>query len=439
MAVINPIIIQSGGIDPSDANAIVGDVLTSKTFYAGNETKKTGTMINRGTVSTDITTKAQEVTIAAGKHSGSGKVKISATEQAKIIAGNIKKNVSILGITGTLEGGGAVAEGLTITTPSGQSLAENDTGSASDSLQLEWRLILDNEPYIGNLQFSLSQEDLGYGSYVSIDDTGYIDAYNNGENNGSQSEAVTVYVETENGAYSDSITIYVYTGSCFVEGTLIALADGSKKPVEDIDYADKLLAWDFDRGEQCAADILWIAKEAIAPCFWRVCLSDGTLLQLVGAKGKSHRLFNLERGAFVYPQDFLPNEHTVKADGTLVTISECVKSFEAVKYYNLATTYRLDNYANDVLCGCRFTNAYPIQSMKYVKDDRVLHERSEYPLVPDKYFEGLRLAEQPTETGVGDVNYYATTQEHVLHNYIEHERDYKGKRDYKTWQFKEGK
>lgn len=101
MSVINPIIVQAGGIDPSDANAVVGDVLASKTFYAGNETKKTGTMVDRGTVNTDITTKAQEVTIAAGKHSGSGIVKISATEQAKIIASNIKSGVSILGVSGT--------------------------------------------------------------------------------------------------------------------------------------------------------------------------------------------------------------------------------------------------------------------------------------------------------------------------------------------------
>lgn len=63
-----------------------------------------GTMPERGTVSTDITTKAQQVTIAAGRHSGSGIVKISATEQAKIIASNIKLNVSVLGEVGSFTG-----------------------------------------------------------------------------------------------------------------------------------------------------------------------------------------------------------------------------------------------------------------------------------------------------------------------------------------------
>ena len=95
-----------GGTDISDADAAVSDVLTGKTFYSVEEPRKTGTMPNRGAASTDITTKAQEVTIQDGYHNGSGVVKIAAAEQAKIIADNIKKDVVILGITGTLEAGG---------------------------------------------------------------------------------------------------------------------------------------------------------------------------------------------------------------------------------------------------------------------------------------------------------------------------------------------
>lgn len=80
--------------------ALVGDVLAGKIFSAGTNYQATGTMVDRGTVSTDITTKAQQVTIAAGKHSGSGIVQISATEQAKIIAGNIKSGITLLGQAG---------------------------------------------------------------------------------------------------------------------------------------------------------------------------------------------------------------------------------------------------------------------------------------------------------------------------------------------------
>ena len=91
------------GTDISDADAVEAEVVASKTFYASSGGKKTGTMTDNGTVSTDISAVATEVTIAAGKHSGSGKVKIAATEQAKIIPSNILKNISILGVTGIVE------------------------------------------------------------------------------------------------------------------------------------------------------------------------------------------------------------------------------------------------------------------------------------------------------------------------------------------------
>lgn len=93
-------------VDTTSGDAIAGDILaTKKAWVDGLEV--TGTMTNRGEVDTDITTKAQVVTIASGYHNGNGTVQISSTEQAKIIATNIKKDISILGVTGTLEGSGS--------------------------------------------------------------------------------------------------------------------------------------------------------------------------------------------------------------------------------------------------------------------------------------------------------------------------------------------
>lgn len=85
-----------------DATAAVAEILTGKTAYARG-TKLTGTMPNNGSVNSTITTKDQEVSIAQGYHDGSGKVSIDSTEQAKLIAANIKQGVSILGVEGTLE------------------------------------------------------------------------------------------------------------------------------------------------------------------------------------------------------------------------------------------------------------------------------------------------------------------------------------------------
>ena len=56
-----------------------------------------------------------EVSISAGSHDGSGKAKLDATEKAKIIAGNIKSGVEILGVTGTYTGEGVSATSVNVT------------------------------------------------------------------------------------------------------------------------------------------------------------------------------------------------------------------------------------------------------------------------------------------------------------------------------------
>lgn len=89
--------------DTSDATAVAAEILATKSAYV-NGAKVTGSMPNRGAVTGTITTKAQQYTIPQGYHDGSGKVSISSTEQAKLIATNIRENVTILGVTGTMSG-----------------------------------------------------------------------------------------------------------------------------------------------------------------------------------------------------------------------------------------------------------------------------------------------------------------------------------------------
>lgn len=96
-------------VDTTSATALVGEVLADKTF-AARGSMLTGTMPNRGAQTSTITTKAQEVGIQNGYHDGSGTVTIDSTEQAKIIAGNIKDGVTILGVLGTYTGAGVTAQ-----------------------------------------------------------------------------------------------------------------------------------------------------------------------------------------------------------------------------------------------------------------------------------------------------------------------------------------
>lgn len=90
-------------VDSSELTAAVGEVLATKTFAARGQVY-TGTMPNRGAVTGTISDKNTPYTIPTGFHDGSGTVGINSTEAAKIIAGNIKAGVEILGVTGDYSG-----------------------------------------------------------------------------------------------------------------------------------------------------------------------------------------------------------------------------------------------------------------------------------------------------------------------------------------------
>lgn len=100
--------------DTTDANALASEILSGKTAYV-NKNKITGEMTNNGAVSGTISTKAGTYTVPAGYHSGLGSVGIDSTEQAKIIAGNIKSGVTILGVEGTYSGSSVTAGSVTVT------------------------------------------------------------------------------------------------------------------------------------------------------------------------------------------------------------------------------------------------------------------------------------------------------------------------------------
>jgi hypothetical protein len=194
----------------------------------------------------------------------------------------------------------------------------------------------------------------------------------------------------------NACTSNIYTGSwsviCLVEGTMVTMADGSYKAIEDIGYNDLIRVWNFDLGEFSEALPVFVKQEETHSEHYQFTFSDGTVLRTVG-----HHVFNKQAGAFtMLVRDTTPvGTITFNELGEEVTLISKETIQEPVKFYNVWTQYHLNLFAQGILTSNRFNNIYPIQDMKFVKDNRALRPLEEFANIDPKYISGLRLQEQP--------------------------------------------
>ena len=123
---------SGGGTAVSDTTAVAVDVLSGKYFHIADGTKVQGTIVSK--TSSDVTTSSNVVTIPAGHYASQVQKTVGTAQAAQtitpttsdqtiasdkyltgtqtikgdanLVAGNIKKDVSIFGVTGSYEGGG---------------------------------------------------------------------------------------------------------------------------------------------------------------------------------------------------------------------------------------------------------------------------------------------------------------------------------------------
>jgi hypothetical protein len=212
-------------------------------------------------------------------------------------------------------------------------------------------------------------------------------------------ESINVLAYARNAAgvaYSPTVLTWTPT-ICLAEGTLVTLADGGTKAIENIAMSDSIKVWDFDTAVATSATPLWIKRQESTTQYNLIRFSDGSELKTVS----QHRIFNKEAGAFTYPMtDATPiGTTTVKSDGSEVTVTSKKVVYERVNYYNVVTAGGYMNlYADGILTSLRFSNIYPIADMQYVKDGRALRPATEFSAagISDRWITGLRLPEQTT-------------------------------------------
>lgn len=200
---------------------------------------------------------------------------------------------------------------------------------------------------------------------------------------------------------SNATIVYDYGKSsvCLAEGTLITLANGSTKPIEDVRYTDNLLVWDFDEGKFSSARPAWLLKHSYTDEYLLSKYENGSELRTIGSyvPNKHHRVFDADLQKFVYTDDAV-NHNVGTINGTSKMISaEVIK--KPVAYYNIITERHFNCFANGILTSNRFSNMYEIEDMKYKKMKRNT-DMSVYINIPDYYIKAFRLAEQPKDLSV---------------------------------------
>ena len=167
-----------------------------------------------------------------------------------------------------------------------------------------------------------------------------------------------------------------------------------KKKLKDVNFDDLILCWNFDTGEFEYIEASFILKPTIAYKHVLLHFSDGSVLDVIG----EHRMFNLDQNMFTHA---LSNEETpigtktINSKGEIIELLSKEEVHSPVTVCTVVTRKNLNIYTNGILTSITaMSNLYPIQNMKYIKEER--NDIFESDLGVDEYvFKELRFNEVP--------------------------------------------
>jgi len=157
----------------------------------------------------------------------------------------------------------------------------------------------------------------------------------------------TILNESAAGTYTftmpdSSVTINASSTGCFAEGTLITMADGTQKPIEEITYTDELLAWDLHTGTYVVTTPSLIESyEKSETRVINLNFADGTVVRIT----YDHGLFDVEANNFVFIDErnvasYIGHEFVKVDENGTYTTTELVSyeiTVENVAYYTIQT------------------------------------------------------------------------------------------------------
>jgi len=211
------------------------------------------------------------------------------------------------------------------------------------------------------------------------------------------------------------------TGGCLIEGTKVKLASGKTKNIEDIQYDDLLLVWNYETGKVTKEYPIWIEKEKEVEQYTKITFSDNTKIEVTG----NHAFFASKLRRFISYKDeknfqigtaILKESHN-KLKEVYVTKIEIIN--KKVKYYFVASTRYYNIISNDFITTDGYTditNLYPFDNnIKWEKHNNIIIDYSYLEdVLPYYLYKGFRAGElavllEQNKTDISSFKQYITS------------------------------
>jgi len=183
-----------------------------------------------------------------------------------------------------------------------------------------------------------------------------------------------------------TITASFSKDSCFVSGTLITMADGTQKPIEEITDEDKIMAWDFFNGTYVARNISLLINHGYSTYdIANLEFSDSTVLRIV----LKHEVFDYDLNKFVNITtenctEFIGHRFVkYRNDGNydIVTLTNAYTNTEQTDCYSIASGESMNAFAEGLL-----TLSPAVKFLNWVEMDGKLHyDVDKFNAIIDEY------------------------------------------------------
>lgn len=295
--------------------------------------------------------------------------------------------------------------------------ATTDTNHASrtDDTELRWTFTITGKITNGSLTSSGGSTVQMGGTY-----TGSISPNNSYSTPSSITVTMGGVTMTSGYTYRNgSITIDSVTGDveitascpynwCLIEGTMVALADGTSIPIEQVTYDTLLKVWNYETGSVGAEYPAWIEKRGVTETYRITRFDDGSELKTAGW----HGVFDVDKNEFVSidSEEFDVGTRIYKVNENdeleIVTVTSIEIVEEEVGYYHVVSSQYYNIIANDIITtdgAVYLSNLYgfdenikwPELREQIISDPDNLYTYADFEDIglPRKMFDDLRVGE----------------------------------------------